>query len=202
MFDALFEMFQSNPPRAAAVTVAMVVVLGLLLWVSVIDVRKRSITFWKMLIASGSIIAAPLLVSLFYSCERLGSLKWFMMAAIPLWFFFLYLNVKINKDKFMGKADIDLLSAIFAVGICYSIWLSRVVEAEAVTIRITAFWYRSLGFLLLGALVYLAIFVVLVFARVVTKKQTLKELVKSTKISIIPMFMPVSVMVPYMILMT
>ena len=202
MFDPLVNLFQTNAPRATAILITMVIVFCLLLWVSIIDVRRKTITFWKMLVASSSIILMPIIVSLFYTCEKLGTMKWSLMAAIPIWIFILFLNIKFNKDRFMGRADIDLLSAILSVGICYSYWLSTVLEPEVVAIRITSFWYKSLGFLLVGALIYLAIFVFMVLTKVMMKKLTMKELMKSTKICIIPMFMPISVMVPYMILMS
>lgn len=202
MFNAMISLFQTNTPRAIAILIAMIIVFCLLLWVSVIDIKKQSITFWKMLIASSSVIICPFIVSLFYTCEKLGGMKWSIIFAIPIWFLFLFINIKKNKDKFMGKADIDLLSAIFSVGICYSYWLSTVLEAEVVIIRITAFWYKILGFLLAGALIYLIIFVFLIFTRVISKRQTIKGLMKNTKISVIPMFMPAAVMVTFMILMS
>ena len=200
MFNALQSLYQSNVPRAVAITIAMAIVFAFLLWVSIIDLKRRSVTFWKMLLASGSVILVPFIVSLFYTCEKLGTLKWYIISAIPLWFLILYLNIKLNKDKFMGKADIDLLSAIFSVGLTYSVWLSTVVDKSAIVIRITGFWYSVLGYLVIGAGIYLIVFIFLVVTKVATRRKTIKELIKDTRISIIPMFMPVSVMVPYIIL--
>jgi hypothetical protein len=202
MFDGLIQMFQTNAPRATAVTIAMVIIFAGLLWVSIIDIKRRSVTFWKMLIASGLTIVCPLIVSLFYNCNDLKAMKWYLAISIPLWFFMLFINIKLNKDKFMGKADIDLLTALASMGICYSVWLWTILPPETVTIRITAFWYKSLGFLLMGAIVYLIIFMFMVMKRVIIGKQKIRDLVKGTKISIIPMFMPISVMMPYMIMMS
>ena len=127
-------------------------------------------------------------------------MRWYLLKAIPLWFLMLYINIKTNKDKFMGKADVDLLSAIASIGIMYSMWLTTVFEMDIAIIKITGFWYSTLGYLLLGALVYLVIFIFLLIIMVATKKRTIKQLLKDSRISIIPMFIPVSVMVPMMIL--
>lgn len=202
MVSALNEMLKSNPPRAWAIVIVMFFVFIMLLWVSIIDIKRQSIVFWKMLISSSSIILGPLIVSFFYRCKNLGTMKWYIMLSIPAWFLLLYINVKRNRDRFMGRADVDLLSAIFSLGVCYSIWLSTVLPRETVVIKILGFWYRALGYLILGGLVYIGIFIVMLFIKVFIKKQKIRDLMKNTKVSIIPMFMPVSLAVPYMVLMS
>ena len=154
MVKGFVDMFQINPARATAVLVSMLIVLSLLVWVSLIDLKRKSVTFWKILIASGSIIVTTLFVSLFYNCKALASLKWSLIYSIPLWFFILYLNIKFNYDRFIGKADVDLLSSIVSIGICYSSWLYKTFDPEVSVIRILSFWYNILGYIILGALIY------------------------------------------------
>ena len=201
MISAITEIYSTNQPRGIALILCAVIVTAMLIWVSIIDIKKMSITFWKMLLASSSIIIVPFIISLFYNCEKLHTMRWYIIAALPLWLFLLYANIKLNRDKFMGKADIDLLSCIAAIGITYSYWLTTVLDDMSVAIiKITGFWYSTLGYLLLGALIYLVIFIFFVITKVITKKKTMKELLKDTRISIIPMFIPVSVAVQIMIL--
>lgn len=201
-FLPLVHMWSTNVLRAAGVTIMMCVTLALLIWVSLIDVKKQSITFWKMLLSSSMVILGPSVISLFYTCEALSTMKGYLWSAFGIWIFLLFLNIKLNRDRFMGKADIDLLSAILAVGISYSMWLRSVSSSDGSVLRIAGFWYSVLGWLLLGALVYLAIFLLLVFKRVIRGGCTVKQLLHDTRISIIPMFIPVSVMTPYIIAMS
>lgn len=197
MFDKLIDFMKDSPLRGYLILVSMAVIFLLLLWISIIDIKKQSITFWKMLIASSSVIIMPLIVSMFYGCK---CLKWFIMASIPLWIFLLYLNIKFNKDRFIGKADIDLLSAVFSLGVMFSVWMFVFSDPNFVWIQITHAWYSFFLYLLMGAIVYIVIFMLVFAFKVIFKKASFKELIKGTKVSVIPMMMPVSIMVPYMVM--
>lgn len=199
MFDNLFYLIETDPTRGYLTLGSMVIIFLFLLWVSIIDIKKQSITFWKMLVASFSVILMPLIVSFFCGCK---DLKWFLMGAIVLWIFLLFLNVKFNKDRFVGKADIDLLSALFAENVMFCAWMFKVLDPNVVWIRITHAWYSFFLYLLIGAIIYIILFLIAFTIKVIMKKATFKELIKGTKVSVIPMLMPISIMVPYMIMVS
>lgn len=199
LLDIIGEMVNTNPTRATAVTVIGVVVFAFMLWVSVIDVIHKSIVFWKMLISSSTIILGPTIISLFYTCNELKSMKWFLIMSIPVWFIMLYLNVRFNREKFIGKADLDLLSAVLSIGLTYSFWVMHKLGSGAGLIKVTEFWYRTMSYLLMGCMVYIAVFIVVLSYKILIKKLTPGVVMKTTKISVIPMFMPMAVAVPVMI---
>ena len=204
MFNWFTAMYATNAPRAIGILVLDAIVFGLLLWVSIIDIKKMSVTFYKMLLASGSTIACPLAISLFYWCDALTGLKWYLMAAVPLWFLLLYWNIKRNRDKFMGRADVDLLTALLSEGVCYSLWLLNSMDASAAMMHITAFWHRFAGYLAAGGLAFLVIVMVILGIKCIKSGGAMSMFyaIKSTRISIIPMFMPVAVMIPLDIMLS
>ena len=199
MFNELFNLMSKHPLRGYGILASLVIIFLLLVWISFIDIKRKSITFWKMLIASSSVILLPLIMSLFCGCKYL---KYFLAASLILWMIFLYLNVRYNKDKFVGKADIDLLSALFAVNLAFSGWLYAISNKNFVFIQITNVWYSFFLYLTAGAIFYLVLFLFVFLFKVLFKKATFKQLIKSTKISVIPMLIPISIMIPYMIMVS
>lgn len=199
MIENLKYLLETDPSRGYLVVGSLAVIFVLLLWVSIIDIKKQSITFWKMLIASFSTLLMPLIVSFFCGCS---DLKWFLMGAIVIWILFLYINIKFNKDKFVGKADIDLLSALFAENLMFSSWMIKVLNPNIVWIRITHAWYSFFLYLLMGAIVYIVIFLIVFTFKAIFGKASFRDLIRGTKVSVIPMLMPVSIMIPAMIMMS
>lgn len=199
MFYDLEILLETEPYRGYGVIASIIVIFLMLSWISIIDIKKQKITFWKMLLASSSTIIMPLIMSFFCGCHYL---KWFLMGSLLLWVGFLYFNIKYNKDKFVGKADIDLISAVFAEGIMFSGWMLFVVDPQYVWIRITHFWYSGFLYLLIGSLIFLAFFLIVFAYYVITGKKNFKELLKGTKISVIPMLMPACIMIPYFVMVS
>lgn len=197
MFDSLLNLLQNDATklRGFVIVGCLFTIFALLLWISWIDIKKQSITFWKMLIASSSTIIMPIIASFFYNCSYL---KWFYVGALIIWILFLYFNIKYNNDKFVGKADIDLLSAIFAECIMFSAWLITFGEKDFIWIKITHLWYSFFLYILIGAVFYVALFLTIFSYKAFIKKEgKIKDLIRSTKISVIPMLVPVSIMMPY-----
>lgn len=199
MFNELITMLSTDIVRAIIIIIGLCVILGLTIWISVIDIKDKAIEFWKMLVASSSTIIMPFIASFFCGCRLL---KWFLLGSLVIWFLFLFINIKFNKDKIVGKADVDLLSAILAETIMFSVWTFITSEnANAAWIKITAIWYNLLFFLLAGALLFLAVFMLIFIVNVIRKKNSFKNL-RKMKVSVIPMFIPVSVMMPYLFMVS
>ena len=196
MFENLQYILNTDPIRGYMVMGSMIIILAFMIWVSAIDIKKKSITFWKMLLASSTTILCPLFTSFFCGCKHL---KFFLMGALVLWIILLAFNVFTNKSKFIGKADIDLLSALFAETIMFSFWLGKVIESQYLSIRLTQVWYTFFLYLVLGAIMYVLFFVIYFGYKLIRKKMTFKEMMK-TKIAVVPMLVPMAVMIPYMIM--
>ena len=192
LFENLIYLYETNLTRAIVITLCLAVILGLLLWVSIIDIKKHSIKFKYMLIASSSVIIMPFIASFFCGCYLL---KWFLICALPLWIFFLFWNIKTNKDKFVGKADVDLLSAVISATIMYSLWIA--VTTEYYSIRIIHTWYSLFLYLLIGGICYVIFYLLTFLYKTLFKKQKFMELMKTTKVPVVPMFIPVSFMMAY-----
>ena len=201
IFSLLFDMFQTNPPRAWAITAIEILVLASVLWVSITDIKYKKIAFWKMLVAGAMVVIGPVILSFFYRCEELGTLHKYLIWAVPMWAALLYLNIRFNKDRFMGKADVDLLSAVFSLGVTFSFWHFSIQEDSSIAaINVTTFWYRLLGYMLLGALVYLVVFIIIVVVNISKNGTSFMKTFKGTKISVIPMFLPLCLMAPYLVM--
>lgn len=203
ILESLASLYSTNMPRAIGVSIFEVLVAASVIWVSACDIKSKKIKFWKMLVAGGCVLLGPTIMSLFYNCSAMATMKQYIPFSWVLWLALLYLNIKFNKDRFMGKADVDLLSAVFALGVMFSVWsfnTGTATESSVAAINVTTFWYRCLGYTLLGALIYMVIFAVLVIYKVAVKKISLKQWVKDTRISVIPMFLPLCVMAPYLVM--
>lgn len=198
IFDNLIQLLKDGKLQGYFTLASLIIILSLMIWISISDLKRKSVTFWKMLVASGSTIILPFITSFTCGC---GKLKWFLLASIPLWFLFLFINIKKNKDKVIGRADVDLLSALISESLMYSIWLYTILDANVRWIRITQVWYNLFLYIVLGAIAYLLIFLVVFGIAIATKKKTVKEVLKA-KISAIPMFIPVSLMIPYMFMIS
>ena len=197
MFKTLINLYSTNLPRAIMITISLIIILSLMIWVSIIDIKKKTITFWKMLIASSSTIIMPLLTSFTCGCPYL---KYFLIGALVLWVMFLAFNILFNLEKTVGKADIDILSAIISDCIMVTLWLFIVVKQYSV-VKVTQLWYLFFFYLLLGSIIFIAITILITIIKCIINKNSsfLKELMHQ-KVPIIAMFIPLAVMIPYNIM--
>lgn len=193
MFDNLIYLYENNLTRAIAVTVGLLIIIGMLLWISIIDIQKHYIKFKYMLIASSSIIIIPFIASFFCGCKLL---KWCILGSFILWFAFLFWNIVKNNDKFVGKADIDLLSALFSETIMFSVW-QFIVNEEYPDLYIIKTWYSLFTYLLIGGIFYVILYLLIFTYKKIVKKQKLIQMIKETKVPVIPMFLPACIMMSY-----
>lgn len=196
MFNELIDMFEINPIRAYINTIGLIIIFALIIWVSLIDIKKKEVEFWKLLITSGMIIIIPIISSFF---SENHSLKYFLFISLILWVLFLGLNIKFNNDKFIGKADIDILSSIFALLIMCSLYLLYNTDYY-VGIQIIHLWYLAFLYLLYGSLIFLVIIFIYTFIKSLITKQNMLNQLKGSKISMIPVLIPISILIPYNIM--
>ena len=193
MFDNLIYLYENNLTRAIAVTIGLLIIIGMLLWISIIDIQKHYIKFKYMLIASSSIIIIPFIASFFCGCKLL---KWCILCSFILWFAFLFCNIVKNNDKFVGKADIDLLSALFSETVMFSVW-QFIVNKEYPDLYIIKTWYSLFTYLLIGGIFYVILYLLIFTYKKIVKKQKLIQMIKETKVPVIPMFLPACIMMSY-----
>lgn len=192
MINILTHMFQTNIPRAVAVLSGFLIISSLLLWVTIIDLKYKKIKIWKMYSASSSILLVPFIISLFYNCEKLKNLRYYLFASLFLFAFLLFLNEILNSGKFVGKADVDVIAAIFSQGLMYSFWMGSI-QDNFVFSKIIYYWYSVFLYLLIASLIILLIVIFYGIFIVATKKKTLREFVKTTKWPTLGVFVMTSV---------
>lgn len=198
MFENLIDLFNTNLPRAISTVISLIAILGTLVWISILDIKRKSVTFWKLLISGGLIIVGPLVTSLFCGCRLLPL---FIIGSLVLWCVFLFLNIKYNHDKIVGKADIDLVTAPISLLIGYIIWMFKTIDSDIAGVQVSALLYKAFGYFLIGALVFTIIVIISFVIKHFTNKETkLKTLFKKTKVSVIPMLAPFCLVVPYMVM--
>lgn len=197
IFSSLTPLFESNPFRAWFIVASMVIIAGLIIWVSIIDIKYKEIEFWKLLIVGGSTIILPIIESFICGCPWL---KFFLIGSLVLWFLLLFLNIKFNDDSIFGRADVDIISALLSELIAVTIWMFlKSNGSDVANIAITGLWYNALFYLLVGAITFIVCFIIFFVIQVIRKKEFIKDL-RYRKTSFLPILIPVSVMVPYLIM--
>lgn len=198
MFNGLINLFeQGKTARGVGIIISMLIILGLMIWITIDDVKKMKIKFWKILVATSSTILCPLVMSLFCGCKYL---KFFLLGSILIWFLFLLINIKFNNSKIIGKADIDIMSAIISENLMCTLWLLYV-EPQYASIKITALWYNTFLYLMLGSIIFMIIVIlILIVLRVFFKKKYAVLYVLRKKLPVIPLLIPMAVMAPYFIM--
>lgn len=199
IFYNLRDLYNTDLTRAIIITIGLLIILGLTIWVSIIDLKKKSITFWKMLIVGFSILIIPIIGAFFCGCYLL---KFILLLSIPIYIFFLFINVKFNNDKFIGKGDMDILYSIFSLMISYSIWLYITSDDKSVfAIRLGHAWYLLFLYLLIGGLIFILLTIINFVIRKVFLGQTFKELVR-TQVPVIAMFIPACITMPLLVMVS
>ena len=199
IFYTLGDLYSSNIIRAVVITAGLILILGLMLWVSFVDLIKKKITFWKLLITGLSIIIVPIIGAFFCGCYLL---KYFLLFSIPIYALFLFINIKFNHDKFIGKGDMDILYSLFSIMITYSAWLYKISDDNTIFgIKVAHAWYLLFLYLLIGGLIFILLTIINFVIRRVFMNQTFKELVK-TQVPVIAMFIPACILIPLMIMIS
>ena len=199
IFYNLRDLYNTDLTRAIVITIGLLIILGLTIWVSIIDLKKKSITFWKMLIVGFSILIMPIVGAFFCGCYLL---KFILLLSIPIYIFFLFINIKFNHDKFIGKGDMDILYSIFSLMISYSVWLYITSDDKSVfAIRLGHAWYLLFLYLLIGGLIFILLTIINFVIRNIFLKQTFKELVR-TQVPVIAMFIPACITMPLLVMVS
>lgn len=198
MFEALINLYSTNIIRAIIATIGLITILCLTIWISINDIKTQRIKFWKLFVTGCAIIIFPILTGIFCGCWRMPV---YLLLAFPIWFLLLVLNTKFNTNRFVGKADIDILSAVFALMIAYSLWMFRTIDSQIAGAQTTYFWYSSFIYLLFGSIAFvLTMVVVFIIKSKVKKEGKMRKLIKDTKVSVLPMLIPFCLVVPYIIM--
>lgn len=187
---------EGNDTRAIVVIIGTLVIFAFMVWISIIDIKKKSVTFWKMILASSMTIIVPFVASFFCGCWKL---KLFIISSLILWILFLAMNIKFNKDKYIGKADVDLLSAIFSESIAVSLWMMLTIE-EYAWLQVTKLWYMIFLYMLVGALIFIVVVLIHSIIKSIITGKNMLSIIVHEKLSVIPMFILVAVMIPYNIM--
>lgn len=94
ILESLASLYSTNMPRAIGVSIFEVLVAASVIWVSACDIKSKKIKFWKMLVAGGCVLLGPTIMSLFYNCSAMATMKQYIPFSWVLWLALLYLNIK------------------------------------------------------------------------------------------------------------
>lgn len=197
MFDNFIALFETDIVKAIYVAVGMLVVLALNIWVCAIDIKRQKIAFWKLLIAGGSTIIVTFIGSFLCDCPKL---KWYLLLSIPIWIAILFINIKFNKAKIVGRGDIDIFSALISLTVAYSVWLYNVSQPEIALINISYIWYNFFLTMLIGSVLVVSIYLIRAIILSIKNKQNILKYIIGVKISVLLMFLPTSVVMPMIFL--
>lgn len=196
--DDLTNLISNAPIQGYSLIIMALIITGAMVWVSLDDIFHQEIYFWKLLIAGATTIVLPLIVSMVMG-------KWTLAACIlgsaVLWVAFLAINILKNNDNFIGKADIDILSAVGSLYIGGTVWLYLEHGAgDIFAIQASYLWYNFVLYFLVGSLSVIFVFLIIFGIRLMQKKTHIGLLFKFTKVAVVPMLLPVSVVAPIILL--
>lgn len=197
-FDRLVDLVSNTPLQGYSMIIMALIITGVMVWVSLDDILYQEIYFWKLLIAGASTIVLPFIVSLIMGEFLLSAC---IFGSAVLWVSFLAINILKNNDNFIGKADVDIVSAVASLYIGGSVWIWLTEKSgEVASIQLSYLWYNFVLYLLVGSLFVIFIFLILFGIRLLQRKTHISLLFKFTKVAVIPMLLPVSVVGPLVLL--
>lgn len=198
MFNDFINLFSHNPIKAVYILLSLLWLLAVSINVSLDDVRKRKVVFWKMLIVGFSVI----LTTSFYSLFAGMGYKFivFMFLSIPLYVLGLTLNIMFNNDHIMGKADVDIILSYLSVAAMFSAWSFFDKAHSVFAIDAPYIWSMVFGSMAVGLIVGVVVFV-LHFAFLVFKKKRIWIQLVKEPVPALPMFIVPTLVVPMSIML-
>lgn len=197
MFEWFYYEYQANPSHVMAIAVWFIFQLVVLIWVSYWDIKKMSVTVWKMLLTSLASIVGPAIVICIFSSKELFIC---LFASIFIWMAIIWINVKCNKNAKIGQADIDLLAGPISVCIAATAYFLIFSDPLIRWVCIAHLWSILFQYLFIGSLLYVIGFGSYFWVKAKFKHQSFFKSIKGVKISAIPMFIPVVLMLPLNVL--
>lgn len=196
--DNLVKLVSDAPLQGYSLIAMALIVAGAMVWVSIDDIFHQEIYFWKLLIAGATTIVLPFIVSLLMGNWTLAAC---IFGSALLWIGFLAINIWKNNDNFIGKADIDIMSAVGSLYIGGTVWLYlKYGLGDIFYIQVSYLWYNFMLYFLVGSLFVIFIFLIIFGIRLIQKKTHIGLLLKFTKVAVVPMLLPVSVVAPIILL--
>lgn len=202
MFPSFNEYFNFTSLLGIVSIIIGLIMLGLLLWVSILDIKYKKVAFWKLLIAGFAIIMEP---TLFHLTHSNWSLSFYLLGSIILFAFIIFLNLMFNNQKFVGKADIDILAAPISITAMYSLYLNFE-GGDFANLGILYIWYQLVQIMAVGLVGVFALYIIFALIRNALKGEfsvvKLFVFMKGAKIPVVPMLVPACVLMPLMIALT
>lgn len=183
----MFSFIGLETSRVFAIVASEIIILGFFIFICVRDLMDKSVVFWQLLISGGLMILAPLVVNAIFGPKCLTS---YLFASVPIWGILLFINIKFNKEKRIGKADIDIISCLFSICASLILWQFGLDQGnDYALISATGLLHGFIGYLLMGALVYILIFMIVFLIRLGLHRVSMSDL-KKMKVPMLPMLIP------------
>lgn len=196
----LIEIFNQSKFEFSIITLFCLTILFLICVCSYDDIMNQSIVFWKLFLTGLSTTLLPFIYVLIFGdygfYQKLG-----YGLSVIIYIFLLYLNIRFNRDGFIGKGDIDIIAGPFALTIGATIW--QVLQNGSSTlsiINLTYIWFNFAGYVTVGLVISFVVFSIWAIIKLLTKKLTVKTILKDTRIPMIPSLIVISIMMPYILM--
>jgi hypothetical protein len=192
----MIQLFAGDSLRMWLSLGSMAITFLLFAWVSYDDFKSQYIVVWKLLLAIASLVVFPSILVFAYIDKTLGIML--ASSVIPT-ALLLFLNEKFNKEKIIGKADIDVFTPIFSGVVMYAIWEAFIHNAPenkisgVLMLKLGNFVYYLLGAFIIGSIIVVLVHVIFTVIKMAIKKEHgLWSHLRGQMVSAILMFVPMA----------
>lgn len=199
VFQPLLELMDYRPLNGWFIAISLVIILSLMLWVSYYDVINQSIQFKKLIIAGFTSIFLPFLYSFISENGWKQTLAYGL--SIVIYFAILALNLVFNHDRFVGKADIDIVAAPLSLMIGATIWQILDNTGPALSMNLYYIWFNFLLYFGAGLIIGTVVFLGWYTIQVAMGKTKFSLLFYGTRIPAVPTLIVGVVMTSYTLML-
>ena len=140
-----------------------------------LDFRYREMKFWKPLLMGILNLSLLFLFNIFWGYKGLG---WHFLGLFFLWLFFVFLNMIGNKERVIGRVDVDILTSQIVLVLAYYFYIKQTVTPEGVLMRMLFLLQQEFAAFFIGLILVVVVWGVAILYYKCRKKTTFKEAIK------------------------
>lgn len=175
-------LWEESPARLVIVLAMTLIIMGLYTWNCVDDSKHRSIKTWKLMLAPTVLSLYCLVQSILPEETIIGCgcphLWPFVLGSYIIWLVIMVLNIFFNKQRFIGQADVTLLSYVILSTAAYCMWISGSAEPMFTQLYILDTIFTVALAFVLGGFFMIVIYGGSIFYHKFKHKLTMKQAIK------------------------
>lgn len=195
IFRPILDIIRYKPINGWFILISLIIIFGMMCWVSYQDIRNQKITFWKLILTGFVSIFLPFVYS-FMSGNGFNQILAYGLS-IPMYIFLLSVNYNCNKDRFIGKADIDIISAQISLSLAATFWQIRSNSGILLKMNISYIWLNFLFYLTVGLALGAVVFLLWFGIEMIKGNKNIFLLMKDTRVPVLPSLIVVVVLNSY-----